>query len=249
MSELLRLESVDAGYGPFRALFGVSFSVAEHSAVALLGPNGAGKTTVARVCSGLVVPTAGRLWFAGDDVTGRRAYELARLGISHAPEGRSVFASLSVEENLQLAFRQLLGTRRTADALARAFELFPRLGERRAQLAGSLSGGEQRMLALARVMVNPPRLLVVDELSLGLAPIITEEVYRHLARIKEQGTALLIVEQQLEHALGIADHVVVLNAGEVRYDGPPADPHELARFFLPVEAVEHDAVAARTAEP
>lgn len=247
MNALLRLESVDAGYGPFRALFGVSFAVAEHSAVALLGPNGAGKTTVARVCSGLVVPTAGRLWFAGDDVTGRPAYELARLGISHAPEGRSVFASLSVEENLQLAFRQLLGTRRTADALARAFELFPRLGERRAQLAGSLSGGEQRMLALARVMVNPPRLLVVDELSLGLAPIITEEVYRHLARIKEQGTTLLIVEQQVEHALAIADHVVVLNAGEVRYDGPPADPHELARFFLPVEAAEHDEVAARAA--
>jgi len=232
---LLRLESVDAGYGPFRALFGVSFSVAEHTAVALLGPNGAGKTTLARVCSGLLAPTGGHVWFAGEEVTGLPAFELARRGVIHAPEGRSVFASLSVEENLLLAFRQLLGKRETPRALAAAYELFPRLGERRGQLAGSLSGGEQRMLALARVMVSPPRLLIVDELSLGLAPIIVEEVYRNLTRIKERGTTLLIVEQQVEHALGIADHVVVLNAGEVRYDGPVTDPHTLAPFFLPVD--------------
>ncbi len=164
---LLSVERVDAGYGAFRAIFSVSFDVAPASAVALLGPNGSGKTTVARVCTGLIRPTAGRVCFAGADVSGSAPHRLARAGIAHAPEGRSVFASLTVEENLVLAFREKKSRTGAKEALARAYELFPRLGERRRQLAGMLSGGEQRMLSLGRVLVLAPRLLVVDELSLG----------------------------------------------------------------------------------
>jgi branched-chain amino acid transport system ATP-binding protein len=230
---LVALDAVEAGYGPFRALFGISFSVAPGEVVALLGSNGAGKTTVARVCTGLVQPTRGQVRFDGRDVTHRKPFELARLGIGHAPEGRSVFASLSVEENLTLAFHQAFGRAGVTRALADAYDLFPRLGERRAQLAGSLSGGEQRMLALARVLVDPPRFLVVDELSLGLAPIVVDDVYRNLARAKEKGTALLVVEQNVEHALALADRVVVLTHGEVAYDGDVLSVDELAPYFVP----------------
>jgi branched-chain amino acid transport system ATP-binding protein len=230
---LLAVENVGAAYGPFRALFGVSFTVGEGEAVALLGTNGAGKTTVARVCTGLVAPTSGRIMFAGQDLSERKTYEYARAGINHAPEGRSVFASLSVEENLTLAFREVVGRSGCRESLDTAYELFPRLSERRRQLAGSLSGGEQRMLALARVLVHPPRLLVVDELSLGLAPIIIDEVYQNLARLHEKGVALVVVEQQVEHALELADRVVVLSRGEVSYEGPVRPIDELAAHFLP----------------
>lgn len=228
-----RLDHVDAGYGPFRALFDVSFEVSEGEAVALLGTNGAGKTTLARVCTGLVEPTSGQVVFRGRDMAHHKAYEFARAGINHAPEGRSVFASLTVEENLTLAFREVVGRAGTRESLDTAYELFPRLSERRRQLAGSLSGGEQRMLALARVLVHPPQLLVVDELSLGLAPIVIEDVYRNLAQLHEKGVALVIVEQQVEYALKLADRVVVLSRGEVSYDGPVLPIAELATHFLP----------------
>jgi branched-chain amino acid transport system ATP-binding protein len=241
VSDLLVLDGVSAGYGPFRALFDVSFAVGTGEAVALLGTNGAGKTSVARVATGLLPPTSGRVVFDGNDLTNRRTYQFARAGIIHAPEGRSVFASLTVEENLVLAFREAFGRAGTRDALDQAYELFPRLGERRRQNAGSLSGGEQRMLALARVLVQPPKLLVVDELSLGLAPIIIEDVYRNLVRLKERGVALVVVEQQVEHALDLADRVVVLSRGEVSYDGPVVPADQLARYFLP------DAVDAEVA--
>lgn len=235
-TELLRLDDVSVAYGPFRALFGVSLAVAQGEVLALLGTNGAGKTTVARVCTGLVAPTEGRVLLDGQDVTGRRTFEFARAGVNHAPEGRSVFASLTVEENLTLAFREVLGRSGTPAALESAYELFPRLGERRSQLAGSLSGGEQRMLALARVLVHPPRLLVVDELSLGLAPIVIDEVYRDLARLREKGVTLVIVEQRMEHALDLADRVVVLSRGEVSYEGPVVPAEQLAPYFLPEAA-------------
>jgi len=230
---LMELRNVEAGYGPFRALFGVSLSVHEGSVLTLLGSNGAGKTTVARVCSGLIKPTAGKLFFDGEDVTGKRPYRLARKGIVQAPEGRSVFASLTVEENLLLPLRRTLGRSGVRGGLARAYEMFPPLGERRRQLAGTLSGGEQRMLALARVLAKPPRLLVCDELSLGLAPIIVDEVYKTLAAIREAGTTLLIVEQHVAHALGIADEVAVLVKGQVTYDGPVAEMGDLNERLLP----------------
>ncbi|MDQ6854513.1 MAG: ABC transporter ATP-binding protein [Actinomycetota bacterium] len=230
---LLELREVQAGYGPFRALFGVSLSVREGSVVALLGSNGCGKTTVARVCTGLIKPTEGKFFFDGEDVTRERAYRLARRGIAHAPEGRSVFASLTVEENLLLTLRRSLGRSKVAGGLARAYEMFPPLGRRRRQTAGTLSGGEQRMLALARVLANPPRLLVCDELSLGLAPIVVDEVYNALATIRDAGTTLLIVEQHVSHALDLADDVAVLVKGRITYDGAVADMGDLSERLLP----------------
>jgi branched-chain amino acid transport system ATP-binding protein len=231
---VLELRNVSAAYGPFRALFDVSLEVHEGKAVALLGSNGAGKTTVARLCSGLIKPTSGELLFDGDDVTGLRAFQLARLGIMHAPEGRSVFASLTVEENLALGFRRQVGRAGVPAALEHAFELFPRIGDRRRQVAGTLSGGEQRMLALARVLVRPPRLLICDELSLGLAPIIVEDVYRVLRSIRDAGTALLLVEQHVRHALDLADDVVVLTKGAVALRGASAELRdELGERLLP----------------
>jgi branched-chain amino acid transport system ATP-binding protein len=229
---LLELRDVDAAYGPFRAIFGVSLSLYPGRVLAMLGSNGAGKTTVARVASGLLAPTAGKVFFDGDDVTGWRPYRYARLGIVHAPEGRSVFASLSVEENLDLTFQRTRGRSGAAAALEQAYTLFPRLGERRRQMAGTLSGGEQRMLSLARVLVEQPRLLIADELSLGLAPIIVDEVYRTLERIRDAGTTLLLVEQHVHHALAIADDAIVLVKGEIAYSGPVSELGDLQARVL-----------------
>ncbi len=230
---LLELRSVNAGYGPFRAIFDVSFELAEGKVLALLGSNGAGKTTVARVCSGIVRPSSGEVLFEGVRIDKLRPYRVARLGITHAPEGRSVFASLTVEENLTLAFRQEFGRRGVSDALTRGYELFPRLGERRKQVAGTLSGGEQRMLSLARVLVHPPRLLIADELSLGLAPIVVDEVYRTLGAVRDAGTTLLIVEQYVGHALQLADEVAVLTKGTVAFQGPSDELGDLSQWLLP----------------
>ncbi len=216
-------------------LFGISFTLSRGRVLALLGANGAGKTTVARVCSGLVAPTRGRIRFDGNDITGQRPYRYACAGIVHAPEGRSVFASLTVQENLELTFRRSRGRGGVAAALDEAYELFPRLGERRKQLAGTLSGGEQRMLALARVMVEKPRLLIADELSLGLAPIVVDEVYRTLARIRDSGTTLLIVEQHVHHALALADDAILLVHGEVAYSGPVSELGDVHERLLGVD--------------
>lgn len=234
---VLELRDVDASYGPFRAIFGVSLTLERGRVLALLGSNGAGKTTIARVCSGLVKPTAGSVFCDGVDMTGQRPYRFSRLGIVHAPEGRSVFASLTVSENLELTFQRSRGRNGVREALDEAFTLFPRLGERKRQVAGTLSGGEQRMLSLARVMVEQPRLLIADELSLGLAPIVVDEVYATLAKIRDAGTTLLIVEQHVHHALGIADDAIVLVKGEVAYSGPVSELGDLqSRVFGASEA-------------
>jgi branched-chain amino acid transport system ATP-binding protein len=233
VTALLELRDVHAGYGPFRSLFGVSFAIEPGSVTALLGSNGSGKTTVVRVVSGLIKPTSGAVMFQGENVSGRRAYRIARLGITHAPEGRSVFASLSVEENLVLTFREHFGRKGAREALDRAFTMFPRLGERRRQLAGLLSGGEQRMLSLARVLVASPKLLVTDELSLGLAPVVIDEVYRTLATIRDHGVALLIVEQHVRRALSLADDVVVMAKGRVGLAGPASEVSDLTETLLP----------------
>ena len=233
---LIALDGVDAGYGPFRALFGVTLELYPGHVLALLGSNGAGKTTIARVCSGLVVPTQGAVTFEGADLTGHPVYEFARRGIVHAPEGRSVFASLTVEENLVLTFRRSRGRASVAAALEEAYGLFPRLGQRRRQLAGTMSGGEQRMLALARVLVEKPQLLIADELSLGLAPIVVDEVYRTLAQIRDAGTTLLIVEQHVHHALALADEAIVLVKGEVAFAGPVAELGDIQARILAGEA-------------
>ncbi len=220
---MLELRDVEASYGPFRALFGISLRLQRGEAVALLGSNGVGKTTVARVASGLIAPTAGAVFVDGTDLTGSAAHDFARAGVAHAPEGRSVFATFTVEENLTLSFRHSLGRRGITDGLHRAFELFPRLGERRHQLAGTLSGGEQRMLSLARVLVESPALLIADELSLGLAPVIIDEVYATLDTIRANGTTLLIVEQQVGPALALCDRVVLLDHGAVTWEGDAAN--------------------------
>jgi branched-chain amino acid transport system ATP-binding protein len=230
---LLELRDVEAGYGAFRSLFGVSLTVGHQSVTALLGANGSGKTTVVRVASGLIKPTSGKIFFNGEDVGGRRAYKLARLGIVHAPEGRSVFASLSVEENLVLTFRQQFGRRGVKPRLERAYELFPRMGERRRQAAGTLSGGEQRMLSLARVLVREPKLLITDELSLGLAPVIIDEVYETLATIRSSGCSLLVVEQHVHQALTLADDVVVLAKGKVALRGRADELGDITESVLP----------------
>src|SRR5579883_2249743 len=230
---LLEVCRVDAAYGPYRALFEVSFEVAEGTAVALVGPNGAGKSTVARVVSGLVRPTAGSVRFAGRDVTRWPAWRIARLGLAHAPEGRSVFATLSVEENLVLTFHQAVGRRGQAEALSRAFGAFPRLAERRHQAAGTLSGGEQRMLTLARVFAVPQRLLVVDELSLGLDPVVLDEVFAALRSLRDTGTALLVIEQHVARALELAQWAVVLARGRVVHQGPAAEAGEVVAALLP----------------
>ena len=222
MTPILELRDVEAGYGPFRALFGVSLAVEAAEAVALVGANGAGKTTLARLSCGLVAPSAGTVLVDGEEIGSGRpsAWRFVRAGVAHAPEGRSVFASLTVEENLALSFQRAFGRAGLAGALDRAYELFPRLGERRTQVAGTLSGGEQRMLSLARVLVESPRLLIADELSLGLAPMIVDQVFETLGRIRAAGTALLIVEQQVGHALELCDRAAVMEHGLITWQGP-----------------------------
>jgi branched-chain amino acid transport system ATP-binding protein len=220
--DVLLLQHVSAAYGPYRALFDVSFSVPAGGIVALVGSNGAGKSTVARVVSGLVTASAGTVALCGHDVTGLPAYKIARLGMAHVVEGRGVFSSLTVEENLTLAFRQRAGRRLLAANLERAYTAFPILGERRRQMAGTLSGGQQRLLSLAKVLVVPPQVLIADELSLGLAPVVVDTVYDGLAEINRNGTALMVVEQQVSRVLDLASKAVVLDRGTVAYAGDPA---------------------------
>ena len=230
---ILEVKDIKASYGPFNALFGVSFVVPAGSTVALLGANGAGKSTVARVISGLVHANSGSVEFAGIDVTRWSAWKIARAGMSHAPEGRAVFGSLTVHENLALSFRQSVGAPLMKTATERAYQAFPRLRERSDQLAETLSGGEQRMLALARVLAVPPRLIVVDELSLGLAPVMVDEVFTALRTMKEHGTSILVVEQHVNRALDLADSVVVLSKGIVTHQGPVCELGDKLEQLIP----------------
>ena len=217
---VLELRDVRASYGTYRALFGVSLAVPAGGIVALLGSNGAGKSTVARVVSGLVPVTDGTVSVDGADVTNLPAHRIARLGVAQVTEGRGIFSTLSVEENLVLSFGKKLPKHDVAGALERAYGAFAVLGERRRQQAGTLSGGQQRMLSLAKALAVPPRLLVADELSLGLAPVVIDTVYEGLLAIRDQGSALLVVEQQVDRALAIADRAVLLAKGAVAWTGP-----------------------------
>jgi branched-chain amino acid transport system ATP-binding protein len=243
---VLEIDQLCASYGSYRALFGVTFNVEEGGIVALLGSNGAGKSTVARVVSGLVAASSGTVKFAGNDITGIPAYKIARLGMVHVPEGRGIFSSLSVEENMLLSFRQRLPRKNVPQALERAYTSFPVLSERRNQVAGTLSGGQQRILALGRVLATPPRLLIVDELSLGLAPAIIDSVYEALVAIRSTGCALLVVEQQVDRALAIADSAVLLSRGLVAWSGPPSEAADameevLGGRLIAAAAAEQDA--------
>jgi branched-chain amino acid transport system ATP-binding protein len=225
-TDILSVRNVSAAYGPYRALFDVSFRVPDGGVVALVGSNGAGKSTIARTVTGLVTASSGQIIFSGQDVTTLPAYKIARLGMAHVVEGRGVFSTLTVEENLTLAFRQREGSGKLKENLERAYTAFPILGERRRQLGGTLSGGQQRLLSLAKVLVVPSKVLVADELSLGLAPVVVDTVYEGLRKINHNGTALVVVEQQVSRALELANWAVVLNHGSVAYEGDPSGAGE-----------------------
>ena len=222
MTPLLEVTDLEAGYGPVQVLRGMSFTVDAGETVVILGANGAGKTTTIRAISGMIV-TKGSVIVDGTSVGGKKPEEIVRRGVAHVPQGRGTFVDLTVEENLRLgAF-----TRKDADIAADLdhwYEVFPRLQERRDQVAGGMSGGEQQMLAIARAAMSRPRLLLLDEPSLGLAPLVTQELFRRLQVLnQEQGTALLVVEQNANLALGIAERGYVLEAGLIVAQGTAAE--------------------------
>jgi len=215
---LLRVEGLDVQYGAIRALRDVRFEVHAAEIVTLIGSNGAGKSTLLRALSGLVRPAAGRIFFQGADVTAHRPEILVALGISHVPEGRRIFANLTVRENLQLG--AYLRPETEPEGLERVFGLFPRLRERLAQSAGTLSGGEQQMLAIGRALMAEPKLLLLDEPSLGLAPILVRQIFDIVRAIHEQGTTVVLVEQNARQALRVASRAYVLESGTIALEGP-----------------------------
>jgi branched-chain amino acid transport system ATP-binding protein len=205
-----------------QALFGVSVDVAPGSVLAVLGANGAGKSTLARAISGLVRPFGGRVVFDGRDITGKSAHHVRRLGLTYIPEGRGVFPGLTVIDNLKMAVAQEKRNDR-APAIDRAIDMFPVLGSRRSQLAGSLSGGEQQMLALARAVAVLPKLIIADEMSLGLAPQIVEAVFQSLEETRRAGVTIVLSEQFVHRALSLADTCVILSRGRVGWSGPASE--------------------------
>ncbi|HEV7887404.1 MAG TPA: ABC transporter ATP-binding protein [Acidimicrobiales bacterium] len=239
MTRLLEVEGIDVFYGSVQALRGVSLFVDAGEMVALLGANGAGKTTTLRTVSGLLSPSAGSVRLDGVEIGGVPAHRLVRQGIAHLPEGRDLFPSLTVEENLRYGFwtrRRAAGAQAAWQArLDEVYGWFPRLGERRSQAAGTLSGGEQQMLGVARALMSSPRLLIVDELSLGLAPLIVEQLFSILRSVNEAGTAVLLVEQFVHMALANTNRAYVLGKGEVRMEKPSAelldDPELVASYM------------------
>jgi branched-chain amino acid transport system ATP-binding protein len=215
---LLEVEGLEAGYGPVTVVRDLAFSVDEGQVVTILGANGAGKTTTLRALSG-VARASGRVDFAGEGLIGRSPESIVRRGIAHVPEGRGNFAELTVEENLRLGAYVRKDGGKVREDMKRCYGSFPRLEERRTQAAGSLSGGEQQMLAIARGLMLRPRLMLLDEPSHGLSPLITREVFKILREIVEQGTTLLIVEQNANLVLEFADHAYVLETGRLVLDG------------------------------
>lgn len=235
MSEtLLQVQDVHAGYGRMEVLRGVSLQVQSGEMVALLGSNGAGKTTLNTVMCGLLPLRSGQVRFDGQDLTGQHYRRVVEAGLILVPEGRKIFPNLDIRENLLLGAYARARDHRPAN-LERVFELFPRLRERSQQLAGTLSGGEQQMLAIGRGLMAEPRLLILDEPSLGLSPLLVEEMFTLIARLREQGLAVLLVEQNVGQSLDIADRAYVLENGAVRFEGKPADllaSDELRRAYL-----------------
>jgi branched-chain amino acid transport system ATP-binding protein len=230
---MLELQSVTAGYGESMVLRDVNFAVGDGEVVALLGPNGAGKTTLLRTATGFVKPRSGRVNFAGADLTGSAPYKYVRAGLCHLPEGRGIFPSLTVGENLTIQAR---GADK-AQSVAQATELFPVLGDRLRQTAGSLSGGEQQMLALSRAYITRPKLVLVDEASLGLAPLIVDKIYDALRRLVESGMSVVVVEQYVQKALDLAKTVYILSRGEIIHTGPAGQiqPDEIYEKYLGIE--------------
>lgn len=221
---MLKIDQLHAGYGKVEVLHGISIEVPKGRVVTLIGSNGAGKTTTMRAVSGMIAPSAGQISLNGRRIDGLESYHIARLGLAHSPEGRRVFATMTVTDNLRLgAFPRYTGARPRGDVeadLQRAMELFPRLKERRQQLAGTLSGGEQQMLAMARATMLNPEVVLLDEPSMGLAPILVDEVFKIIERLKSQGVTMLLVEQFAAAALAVADYGYVLENGRISLHGP-----------------------------
>jgi branched-chain amino acid transport system ATP-binding protein len=236
---MLSINNLQAAYGKVQVLHGISLDVPQGKLVTLIGSNGAGKTTTMRAISGMIKPKSGTVTLGGKDITGLDSHKIARAGLAHSPEGRRVFGNMSVTDNLLLgAFPRYTGARPRGDIkidLEQALELFPRLKERRTQLAGTLSGGEQQMLAMARAIMLKPEVVLLDEPSMGLAPILVEEVFRIISRLKSEGVTMLLVEQFAAAALNVADYGYVLENGRISVHGPAEslknDPKVVAAYL------------------
>lgn len=223
---MLKVNNLEVYYGAIKALKGISFEVKGGTIVTLIGANGAGKTTTLRTISGLVKPRSGTIFFKDIDITKMEPHAIVQLGIVHVPEGRRVFPDLTVRENLELAAWTLKDKNRFKDKLEDVFELFPRLKEREKQLAGTLSGGEQQMLAFGRALMIDADLIMMDEPSMGLAPVLVEEIFNTIVKINKEGKTILLVEQNAEMALEIAHYAYVLEVGNIVFEGPSKEVKE-----------------------
>ena len=220
---MLELRSVDAGYGSFQALFGIDLDVKAGEAVGVIGPNGAGKTTLMRVISGLIRPRRGSIRMEGADVLTTPPHRIVNLGIAHVPENRRLFPRLSVDDNLKMGAFISDARAKYAERLEFVFDLFPRMKERRSQMAGTMSGGEQQMCAIGRALMSGPKLLLLDEPSAGLAPLVVQQVFELVKRIRASGLTVLIVEQNVQQVLHVVDRAYLLEAGTIRAAGTAAE--------------------------
>ena len=224
MSPILEVHDLRVAYGKIEAVKGISFSVEPGEVVTLIGSNGAGKTTTLRTISGLIAPKSGAVAFKGKRIDGMAAHKILQLGLAHSPEGRRVFAAMSVQENLMLgAYARTDGAAEIEKDLERAYEMFPILSERRAQSAGTFSGGEQQMLAMGRALMSRPEMLMLDEPSMGLSPIMMQKIMSTITELRSQGTTILLVEQNAQAALSLADQGHVLEVGAIVVSGPGRD--------------------------
>ena len=223
---MLELRAISAGYGQFTALWDVSLRVDGGEAVAVVGPNGAGKTTLLRVISGLIAPRSGALTFDGAELAGRPAHQIVGHGIAHVPEGRRLFPALTVADNLKMGAFLPAARARFAESLERVYALFPVLAERRAQRAGSMSGGEQQMLAIGRALMSRPKIILLDEPSMGLAPVMVLRLFDLIRRIREEGYTILVVEQNVRQVLKLVDRAYLLEVGRIRVEGRAAELSE-----------------------
>ena len=235
MADILQVENLAVNYGAIQAVQGISFHVQEGEIVTLIGANGAGKSTTLKTISGLLHPRAGAISYQGASIVGMSADAIVKMGIVQVPEGRNIFAPLTVRENLEVGAYTRTDKEEIARSMQRVFASFPRLEERLGQLGGTLSGGEQQMLAMGRALMGQPKLLLMDEPSMGLAPILVEEIFRIVAEINKQGVSILLVEQNAAMALSVADRAYVLETGRIVLEGPAQrvreDP-EVQRAYL-----------------
>ncbi len=212
---MLEIKDLFVSYGMMEVLHGISLTVEDRELVSVIGPNGAGKTTLIKTVMGLVKPTSGQILYNGQDITHVPAHKRAGMGIGYVPEGRRVFAKLTVEENLRMGAYELKDKKKIAENMARVYEIFPRLGERKDQLASTMSGGEQQMLAISRALMLSPRMLLIDEVSMGLMPIMVNTCFDVIKKLNEQGITILVVEQNANKALKVADRGYVLETGNI----------------------------------